>query len=119
MFLSDGNDSGRLTFNSECTTPDIRPYRTTKFVQCETLSTYLTKEVDFLKMNIEGAEAEVVLETSDRFHNVRETVIEYHSYKGQTQRLDELLARFRTLGFVYSFRHIFTGHDSLLNPDPA
>jgi FkbM family methyltransferase len=55
------------------------------------LRDYLTEPVDLLKLDIEGAEGEVLLDSEDRLHLVRQLVIEYHH--GLTpQPLHEILA---------------------------
>jgi len=53
----------------------------------------LVKEgrVDLLKMDIEGAECEVLTDCRKGLANVERIFIEYHSWKGRAQRLDELL----------------------------
>ena len=48
-------------------------------VSCDRLGRdYLTEPVDFLKMNIEGVEWEVLADSEDLLRQVREIVIEYH-----------------------------------------
>lgn len=124
LMLLDGNDCGRLAFpcelsaNKDTALNCFDNYGKSVKMSCHVLSSYLTEEVDFLKMNIEGSELDVVIEAGHKFQNVRETVIEYHSYKDQEQRLDELLAFLRSSGFKYSIRYIFSGYDRLLNPFP-
>jgi FkbM family methyltransferase len=53
-----------------------------KEVACTKLSNYLTQLVDFLKMDIEGAETVVIeeLERSGTLKNVKEMVLEYHHH---------------------------------------
>ena len=62
-------------------------------VRVVTLSQYLTCEVDFLKLNIEGAELDVLREAAERhcLRRVRAMVIEYHGWAGGEQRLGPLL----------------------------
>jgi FkbM family methyltransferase len=59
-------------------------------VETEMLSTYLTEPVDFLKMDIEGAEEQVLndLKATGKLDLVREIVLEYHHHL--TPREDKL-----------------------------
>lgn len=59
-------------------------------VETETLSTYLTEPVDFLKMDIEGSEDQVLkdLNETGKLALVREIVLEYHHHL--TPREDKL-----------------------------
>ena len=89
-FASEGSDSGRIG-----TLPGA------KVIEIDTvrLKDYLGETIDFLKMDIEGAETEVLSDCADRLGNVRRLFVEYHSFKGQAQTLDQLLALLRTAGF--------------------
>ena len=51
-------------------------------VPCLRLRDYLAEPVDFLKMNIEGAEYEVLADSEDRLRRIREMIIEYHHLPG-------------------------------------
>ena len=70
-------------------------------VACVRLRDYLTAPVDFLKMNIEGAELEVLADTEDRLRQVREMVIEYHHLPGLPRSLHEILQILHRQGFDY------------------
>ena len=75
-------------------------------VKCVSLRPWLEKgEVDFLKLNIEGAEMEVLATCEDLLPKVREMVIEFHSFAGQAQRLQELLGTLTRAGFRYLINH--------------
>lgn len=47
-------------------------------VKCVKLSSYINKEVDFLKLDIEGAEQQVLCELADKLSLIKEMSIEYH-----------------------------------------
>ena len=66
-------------------------------VESEMLSTYLTEPVDFLKLDIEGAENQVLkdLNETGKLALVREIVLEYHHHL--TPREDKLGAFLNTL----------------------
>ncbi len=72
-------------------------------VRVDRLSRYLDEEVDFLKLNIEGAELDVLREAaaSERLRNVRAMVVEYHGWPDGEQRLGPLLDLLDAQGFRY------------------
>jgi len=84
-FWVEGADAGRLVQRGDDTT------RATRAVQTARLRDYLDMEIDMLKLDIEGAEVEVILDCADRLNNVHNVLVEYHSFHSQKQRIDELL----------------------------
>jgi len=66
---------------------------------------YLNQKVDFLKIDIEGAEIEVLLNTGDLLMNVENLFVEYHSFSNQPQKLSELLQFLSDQGFRYYIKH--------------
>ena len=66
------------------------------------LRDYLDEPVDFLKMNIEGAEWDAVQDSQDRLRQVREMVIEYHHLPGLPRTLHKILAVLHEHGFEYA-----------------
>ena len=75
----------------------------TKKVKAIRLKTLLAEftSVDFLKMDIEGAEAEVLLDIESELHCVQNLFFEYHSTPGKQQVLGELLSAVTRAGFRY------------------
>jgi len=67
------------------------------------LSDYLDEEVDFLKLNIEGLELEVLeeAEKSGRLQNVRQIVLEYHGWAEEKQQLGAILLLLNRNDFRY------------------
>lgn len=67
------------------------------------LRDYLLNEprIDMLKMDIEGAEADVLADCHDALGNVQNMFIEYHSYVGHPQALAGILTLLETNGFRY------------------
>lgn len=61
----------------------------------------LEHEVDFVKLNVEGAELEVLRDAADRLHNVKELVVEYHHEPGLDRSLHEILRILHDAGFEY------------------
>ena len=90
-FWSEGADAGRLAAGGEGHTR-VRAVR---------LRDELDKPVDLLKLDIEGAEVDVIVDCADQLTNVARLFVEYHSLVGHEQRLDELLAALRPAGFRY------------------
>ena len=66
------------------------------------LRDYLDEPVDFLKMNIEGAEWDAVQDSQDRLRQVREMVIEYHHLPGLPRTLHKILEVLHREGFEYA-----------------
>lgn len=73
-------------------------------VTVSNLSPFLTHKVDFLKMDIEGAEVEVLREVGASIRNVREMVVEIHNQLGNTDTLDFVTNFLDLHGFKFSVR---------------
>jgi hypothetical protein len=97
-FFSEGADGGRVAMS----------FDTTKLVTIDTvrLRSYLNRPVDFLKMDIEGAEYVVLEDSKDLLCNVKKIFVEYHSFVNKEQNLDKILQIFREVGFRYYIEHI-------------
>jgi FkbM family methyltransferase len=90
------NEEGILTFNSEgADAGRIHDFRDEKVIKTaiETccLSTYLKQPIELLKLDIEGAETEVLEESQSLLHNVNKIFVEYHSFADQPQTLYKIL----------------------------
>jgi len=93
LFRREGADAGRIATEEE---NDIEALQ----VDSIRLSKFLGEEtVDFLKLDIEGAEYEVLFECKDQLHHVQNIFVEYHSFAKKEQKLDEILAVLRSVGF--------------------
>ncbi len=57
--------------------------------------------IDFLKVDIEGAEYNVIMDCARELRRVDKMFIEYHSTPGHPQTLDEILKVIRKSGFRY------------------
>jgi len=77
------------------------------------LRDYLTEPVDFVKMNIEGAEWEVLADSADRLDCVRELIIEYHHLPGLPRTLHKILELLDQHGFEY----LINDFDRETNPE--
>jgi FkbM family methyltransferase len=114
-FLPDGADGGRLdTFKNE------HSYE----VETITLSQYLNQPVDLLKIDIEGAEYTVLKNIKNSLKNVQHLFIEYHSFRGEKQVLNEILGILTECNFRYYIESVgiksqlpFIKINSFLNMD--
>jgi FkbM family methyltransferase len=70
-------------------------------VPCVRLRDYLGEPIDFMKMNIEGAEWEALEDSGERLREVREMAIEYHHLPGLPRTLHKILTLLDSLGFEY------------------
>lgn len=81
-------------------------------VKAERLRDYLTEGVEFLKLDIEGSEIDVLQDCSDRLHLVERMFVEFHSFEGMPQRFGTLLNIIEEAGFRV---HV---HGSMEEPQP-
>lgn len=67
------------------------------------LKDFLLKEsnIDFLKIDIEGAEKEVLNDCRDALGHIQNLFVEFHSYIGNPQGLAEIIQIFEENGFRY------------------
>jgi len=80
-FAADGADGGRVGEDAGIEVPAVR------------LSEVIgDRQVDFLKLDIEGAETRVLVEAEDTLPQVRRMFVEYHAPAGQPGHLSTLLA---------------------------
>jgi FkbM family methyltransferase len=75
-------------------------------VGCVSLKTYLNQQVDFLKIDIEGAETSVLKDCCDLIKNIRFLFIEFHSFVNRQQELDQILFILSSSNFRYYISHI-------------
>jgi FkbM family methyltransferase len=91
-FYSEGSDSGRIGQHIE---------KSNKIsVSQVLLSKYLTKEVDLLKIDIEGAETDVIEEIRNELSFVKRIFIEYHSFINKESTLDRILGVLKANNFT-------------------
>lgn len=92
-FAADGSTGGRISESSGERVPTVR------------LRDRLVERVDFLKLDIEGAEADVVPDCGERLANVDAMIIEWHFRTAQSQRLG------RSLDVLAASGHRYFVHD--------
>lgn len=98
-FSSDGADGGRIESFIGNEVNCIK-------IPTVSLRSYLERSVDFLKIDIEGAEVVVLKNIKDLLKNVRNIFIEYHSFQNETQSLNEILEILSENNFRYYIEHI-------------
>ena len=97
QFQSDGADAGHLKEDPSTMTGEVQD--DTVSVPVVRLRPYLDQSIDLLKLDIEGAETEVLLDCEGALDTVQHLFVEYHSYIDQEQRIDEVLRVLRKTGF--------------------
>jgi FkbM family methyltransferase len=85
-FFSDGM---RLSFVGKADQPSSPGWHTYN-VPTVSLADYIDREVDFLKMNIEGAERDVLVGLGAKVRQIKQMVVEYHQLE-DSQNLHEIL----------------------------
>ena len=94
-FAADHADGGRLASDGQ---EEVKVVR---------MRNYLDEPIDLLKLDIEGAEFDVLKDCEDRLANVRRLFVEYHSFADRPQLMPDLFAILRFAGFRV---HVQTDH---------
>lgn len=71
--------------------------------------------VDFLKMDIEGAEAEVLTDCAEQLEKVGYVFVECHCWRHRPQTLHHVLAVLAQAGFRYYLENIWPGESPFLH----
>jgi len=90
--VSDGADGGSaFTEGTKIKVPSVR------------LRDWIDKEseIDMLKMDIEGAETDVLKDCGESLRKVKNLFVEFHSFRGQEQTLSDILKLLEELKFRY------------------
>ena len=97
-FSVSGNDAGSM-FSSSGSQINVRALRLKNL-----LEDY--ERIDMLKIDIEGAEVDVILDCQDTLKRVQNLFVEYHSITGDDQSLGQLLNVLQKNKFRYSIENI-------------
>jgi FkbM family methyltransferase len=96
VFQTDGSWGGHIGGDMNSVGVKVKAHR---------LDGLLDKHVDFLKIDIEGAESDVILHARELIaKNVEKLFFEWHSLTGEPQRLGEVLSFFEKQGFRYHIK---------------
>lgn len=94
-FSNDGSMSSKIERNNFSNTTEVKAIR---------LKELLTRTVDFLKVDIEGAEYEVLNDIKTELHFVKNMFLEYHGTFSQNVELSNLFNIISDCGFNYYIR---------------
>ncbi len=96
-FIPEGADGGQvLQGNAQLSsTPKIIEIETTRLIK------YLDRSIDFLKIDIEGAEAVVIKDCENALSYAKQIFVEVHSIINQKQHLESVLAVLEKNEFRY------------------
>lgn len=102
-------ENTELTFFSEgslagSTVVDFSNKNNTNKVKAIDFKKYLDQKIDFLKIDIEGAENQLIFDIKDHLDNVNKLFLEYHGIIGETQNLGNILNLLTDKGFEYYIR---------------
>lgn len=98
-FVSEGSWASRLARVGE---------ERTGIVEAVRLRSYINERVELLKLDIEGAETNVLADCADLFHRIDRIVVEFHSFASEPQTLDRVLALLTTAGYRVYVRSVST-----------
>lgn len=73
-------------------------------VQATRLKEYLNQPIDFLKIDIEGAEYDVLVDCKEKLDCVDYLFVEYHGQTNETQKLHTILEIISSAGFRYHIK---------------
>jgi FkbM family methyltransferase len=107
QFASEGSMSSRIDNNISGRTIPVKAIR---------LKDYLNKPVDFLKIDIEGAEYQVMNDISSQLHFVKHLFFEYHGTFEQNAELSQLFVLLVEKGFTYYIKEATSVYNSPLFP---
>ncbi|WP_052349739.1 FkbM family methyltransferase [Picosynechococcus sp. NKBG042902] len=94
-FLANGTDGGHIAELAEEVTEDKEKIT----IPVKRLRDYLQQPCSMLKVDIEGAELEVLLDCKDLLHNVENMFVEYHSFIDKPQNLGKFFSLLEDAGF--------------------
>ncbi|GEC77399.1 FkbM family methyltransferase [Flavobacterium aquatile] len=77
-------------------------------VQALRLKDFLKQPIEMLKMDIEGAEYEVLVDCVDELSNIKHIFLEYHSFYNEEQHLDDILSILKKQNFRYHLKESFS-----------
>ena len=91
-FVQDGNMSSKIVQSAGVTAVKVKAAK---------LKSIIDRKIDFLKIDIEGAEYVVIRDIADNLHFVTNLFIEYHGKFQQSNELSEIIAILAGKGFYF------------------
>jgi Methyltransferase FkbM domain len=101
-FWQEGGDAGRLATTSTDTQ--------TLMVETCRLKDYLNEPIDFLKLDIEGAEVAILPDCVRELAKVQHCFVEYHSFTDRSQGLEVVTGALSEAGFRLHIHPVFWSH---------
>ena len=101
-FIQEGNMDSKIGDNSSLKTVSVRAVR---------LKDYLDKKVDFLKLDIEGAEYKVLNDIKENLYHVTNMFIEYHGSFAENNELLEIFQLIVKAGFKFYIKEAAMNYD--------
>jgi len=108
-FRSEGGYSGRIALKNDSPSYEVRAIDLNPFLEHQ--------DVDFLKLDIEGAEYDVISSIENNLNNVRNMFVEYHSPKDEAQKLSSFLNILERNNFRYYINEAFNPSNPFMNVD--
>jgi FkbM family methyltransferase len=102
-FSGEGSMSSRIGTGSSQHTVQVKAVR---------LKDFLKRPIDFLKIDIEGAEYQVIKDVADQLYFVNNLFLEYHGSFGQNDELNEILSLIVKKGFSYYIKEATSVYDN-------
>lgn len=113
MFSNESSMGSKIELNSSAQSVEVLAIR---------LKDFLTKKVDFLKIDIEGAEYAVLTDIADNLHFVENMFLEYHGSFDQNNELVKIIQIIDKAGFNFYIKEAapiyFTPFYRIKNPKP-
>jgi len=101
-FIQDGTMGSKIGSNNSSNTISVKAIR---------LKELLEKKVDFLKLDIEGAEFKVLTDIAERLDNVGKMFLEYHGTFAQNKELISILQIVEGAGFKFYIKEADSVYD--------
>ena len=101
-FIQEGNMGSKIGSDLSGNTVSVQAVR---------LKDYLNKKIDFLKIDIEGAEYKVVKDIAGNLTNVKNMFVEYHGNFEQNEELLEIFDIILKAGFNFYFKEAANNYD--------
>lgn len=109
-------ENGTLTFTSDGTLGSklfpASENRNVVNVKATRLKDLLNTKIDFLKIDIEGAEYEVLKDCGDSLRMVQHLFIEFHGYFNRMNELTEIIQLVQDNGFAYYIKEATNVYDT-------
>lgn len=106
-FYMEGADGSRLVHEASEKTVKVKTID---------LADYLDQPIDLLKIDIEGAEFEVISHLKNNLNSVKNIIVECHVYADQVRKFGSLLVDLANAGFIVNINSVGQWRDLIRNP---